>query len=229
MNIDSEREADGAWYQSAQVRVFITLLDQAVVSGARFLTAVLVGRYAGVDELGIYTLAYSVAMVFLNLQNALICGPYMVFSAREGETDRGRLAGSVLLHLCGFIVVVVLLCLAAALLLQIPVLQSVRVDGDSAAAPDTAAIILAISLPFLLLRNFARSFAFAHLRQLTAAVMDIAADSVLMICLLLLILDQSLSGASAFYAMAAGSALAFICSTPTEIGDIVKEYDCGRR
>ncbi|MEM9411526.1 MAG: hypothetical protein AAGA30_10455, partial [Planctomycetota bacterium] len=50
----------------------LTLVDRAIVSGTRLLVSILIARYAGVEDLGLFTLAMSVTIIFGNLENALI-------------------------------------------------------------------------------------------------------------------------------------------------------------
>src|SRR5688572_11745385 len=57
----------------------IALMDQAVVSGANFLTSVLVGRWCGLAELGAFALGCTVLVYALALQESFIASPYVVF------------------------------------------------------------------------------------------------------------------------------------------------------
>ena len=45
----------------------LSVLDQGVVSGTRFLTTVLIGRACAPEELGLYSLGFSVVLIVLIL------------------------------------------------------------------------------------------------------------------------------------------------------------------
>lgn len=47
--------------------LFLSLLDQAVVSGTSFITTLLIGRICGAEELGIYSLAFTLIVLGTNL------------------------------------------------------------------------------------------------------------------------------------------------------------------
>ena len=52
------------------------LFDQAVVSGASFLTMILIGRWTNPVELGLYAIGASILLSFLATQQTLISLPY---------------------------------------------------------------------------------------------------------------------------------------------------------
>jgi len=65
---------------------YLSLIDQALLSGTNFITALVLARYTGKTEFGAYVLAFS-ALLFINgLQNALLTGPMTILGApREGD------------------------------------------------------------------------------------------------------------------------------------------------
>lgn len=87
------RERRGKWAQSAWV-----VGDQAVVSLASFLAAVIVGRVCGSFELGVYTLAVSIFWLAAGIPNALVWTPYTSHAARLPAARRALFAGSATLH-----------------------------------------------------------------------------------------------------------------------------------
>lgn len=144
----------------------VALVDQAVVSGTRFLTTVVVGRTCGADALGIYSLAFIFVVVFICVQDALISTPYTVFSGRLCGRRLRLLAGSVLAHQAMLSVVAVccLISLGAALSLR------------ASLSPLASVLwILGGVMPFCLLREFARKFVFARLKVLIALGIDAVA------------------------------------------------------
>ncbi len=72
------------------------LIDQGLVSGANFLTNVLLARAFGVREYGVFALAW-IAVLFANsLQYALVVTPMMSVGPKQEEKDRPSYYGAVL-------------------------------------------------------------------------------------------------------------------------------------
>src|SRR5581483_6028917 len=53
----------------------LALMDQAVVSGTSFLTTVLIGRWCGASELGVYALGFSLLVSWGCVHQSLIALP----------------------------------------------------------------------------------------------------------------------------------------------------------
>src|SRR5437764_1423163 len=77
--------------------VVLAMVDQGVVSAARFGTNVVIGRVCGKEELGLYALGFSVLLLVVCAQEALVTTPYTVFGNRLAGTRRAARAGSALL------------------------------------------------------------------------------------------------------------------------------------
>ena len=74
------------------------LFDQGLVSGANFLTNVLLARGFGIREYGVFALAW-IAVLFANsLQYALIVTPMMSIGPKQLEEDRKSYYGAVLVQ-----------------------------------------------------------------------------------------------------------------------------------
>src|SRR5436305_13782700 len=73
----------------------VALVDQGLVSGMRFLATILVGRYCGPEELGTYSLAFSLLVLGGCFQEAMITTPYAVFGQRLRTRSRTAYAGAV--------------------------------------------------------------------------------------------------------------------------------------
>ncbi len=56
----------------------LALADQAVVSGTSFLTMVVVGRSTSASELGLYSIASSLLVASVTIQDSLISLPYTI-------------------------------------------------------------------------------------------------------------------------------------------------------
>jgi O-antigen/teichoic acid export membrane protein len=143
----------------------LAVADQAVVSGMSFLTTVAVGRLAGVEELGIYSLGLTAVVFCVNAQEALLFSPYTVYGNRLTGSARCVYAGSTLVH-------ATFLAAAAASALAAGGWWCVHSAGRAVFAP--VAWVLAGALPWVLLREFGRRYAFAHSRMATAFGLDTA-------------------------------------------------------
>src|ERR1051325_11854112 len=69
----------------------LALADQAVVSGTSFLTSVLIGRWAGSSQLGIYAIGLSLLISVVAVQNSLISLPYTI-GPRQGLTTAAEIS-----------------------------------------------------------------------------------------------------------------------------------------
>src|SRR5262249_3510655 len=139
----------------------LALVDQAVVSGTSFLTTVMIGRWGGAEELGVYSLGLSLLVSGLCVQESLIALPYTICRHRALQGTPAEYAGSVLVHQ-GLLSALALIVLAAA----------ATVLSLGGGLPGLAGVAWALQwvLPFALLREFGRRFAFAHLRMAEALV-----------------------------------------------------------
>ncbi|MEM7427577.1 MAG: hypothetical protein AAF441_15900 [Pseudomonadota bacterium] len=191
------------------LRCGVTVLDQAIVSGTRFATSVLVARYAGAQELGTYTLALSIFMILASIEHALVSGPYAVFSHRHEKEQKRRLAGSVVLHLTGLMLLIAFICgLVAAGTGAAALFLGSEFAGLSEFS--WLCLLLGICLPLLLARSFARSFTLAHFDHAGVTYLDVVADGLILGGLLLLIGGGLLTGETALIAIGAGGAAASV-------------------
>ncbi len=60
-------------------RGLFALVDQSLIAGTNFVTALLLARLAPLDEYGAYALMFSVLTFVIGLQGALVTGPMMIF------------------------------------------------------------------------------------------------------------------------------------------------------
>jgi O-antigen/teichoic acid export membrane protein len=160
----------------------LALLDQAVVSGTSFLTTVLVGRFAGQTQLGVYSLGFTVLVLIVCVQDSLIAAPYTVFGNQLEGPARAEYAGTVLVHHW-------LLSLAA--LLGLAMAGSALLAGSDFSLLGAVLLVLSGAVPFVLMREFRRRLAFAHLHVGSA----LALDSCVTVLQLGLLAALALSGA----------------------------------
>jgi O-antigen/teichoic acid export membrane protein len=71
------------------------LTDQTVVSATNFLTAVMLVRFMGLREFGVFTLAWMSVLFVNSLQTALIVAPMMSIGPKQEEKDRPFYFGAV--------------------------------------------------------------------------------------------------------------------------------------
>ena len=58
----------------------LSLLDQTVVSGASFAATILIGRFCGQKELGLYSLGFSLLLIVLAALQTLVMTAYTIHS-----------------------------------------------------------------------------------------------------------------------------------------------------
>ncbi len=142
----------------------LALADQAVVSGTSFLTMILIGRWAGSRELGLYAIGMSVLAAGLSVQDSLISLPYTILKHRLSGTPQER-AGNALAHN------LLLSIFSLGAIGAVAIGLALHGAGGDAVALMSA---LAAATPFILLREFGRRFAFAHLEMARVFALDLA-------------------------------------------------------
>jgi O-antigen/teichoic acid export membrane protein/tRNA A-37 threonylcarbamoyl transferase component Bud32 len=175
----------------------LALADQGVVSAASFLTTVIIGRFTEPNELGLYSIGLTLIASCLCIQEALISTPYSVQHHRSPGTPAER-AGAALAQ-------------TAALSALTAVVLAVASCGLAAAsaAPDWVGLscgLVAVT-PLLILREFARRFAFAHLRVSQALILDTAGGVIQLAALVLLGWTGQMSALTACAALGASGGL----------------------
>jgi O-antigen/teichoic acid export membrane protein len=140
------------------------LVDQAVKSGSNFLTAVVIGRFCGLDQLGVYALAFALLVFLAVVQESLIWTPYIVYSPRLNRDDQPAYAGTALLIQALFTLAGMLLLAATGGVLSLGI-------GPPGLAP--VVWVLVATAPFYLLREFVRRLLLARLDVATVLGIDI--------------------------------------------------------
>lgn len=191
----------GASTQIVRSGVF-SLFDQGVVSGTNFFTTLILARTCSQDELGVYSLAWTVVLFLAAIQGNLITVPYTMYCHRRSGQALAQYAGSTLAHQ-------LLTSLAAmACFFGLDVLLSLGFGPERLRA---ASWVLLGVIPFLLLREYARRFAFAHLALATAITIDVVAAVLQLGTLLVLRQFGLLSAAAVYAAMGMACAVASLC------------------
>jgi O-antigen/teichoic acid export membrane protein len=180
-------------------KLSVSLVDQIVVSGANFITTILVGRSGGPHELANYALGFSAVIIVFSGVDMLVSAPYTVFANRLEGAARAAYRGAALLQ-CGFLSV-----LAAG------VLGVWGLAISSGIGPQGLAhtlYVLAAGISFYVLREFARQCSYAHLNAKAAMYVDLAAATLQITCIAILSHQGHLSAVTAFATVGTANALA---------------------
>jgi O-antigen/teichoic acid export membrane protein len=180
-------------------RSVLSVFDQAVVSGTNFATSVLIGRLCTQTELGLYYLALSVWLCVRGVQEQLVVAPYMIYSPRRSGDGLASYFGSSLVH-NGLLTVGALGGLAG--------LAVGTANGFGPAGLATTAWVLLGAVPFLMLREFVRHYAFSHLRIGMAIAIDVVVSTLQLGGLLWLGWTGALTVANAYAVIGGACAVA---------------------
>jgi len=90
--------------------VHIALADQALISGVNFITAILLARFLGLNEFGVYALAFLGVELLHTFQHSLIIAPMMSLLPQIDESDRRQYLDALIV---GQLLFAVLLVIAA--------------------------------------------------------------------------------------------------------------------
>jgi O-antigen/teichoic acid export membrane protein len=137
-------------------------LDQATVSGASFVTNVMIGRLCGDEELGLFSLLMTIVALVICAQYALVLTPFTVFVPKLQPTDQARYTGDTLLQ-AGTL---------AALCSGITVCLALSFSWGGQPGLAQLSWIASATLPLLLLRDLMRRIDLAHLRMGRALAID---------------------------------------------------------
>jgi O-antigen/teichoic acid export membrane protein len=175
----------------------LALADQVVVSGASFLTMILVARWTDAAHLGIFAIAISVLAVPIAIQHSLVVQPYMIRRHDQrrsaGERASCALIQTAILSVAGF-----LLLTAAA--------QSLSAFGGPPEVRQTAWAVAAL-LPLVMGKELVRNLAFADLHAGRALGLDMAAASIQLAALAGLVWTGRMSLLAVFVVIGASCAL----------------------
>lgn len=172
------------------------LADQAIVSATNFLTNVMLARFMGLREFGIFVLAWMSVLFVNSLQTALIVSPMMSVGPQQEEQDRPLYFGAVAFQE----MVLVLFCFVL-------VLASVSVSSRVMHRADLSALALplAVSAFAYQMQDFVRRYFFST-RQGRHALIDDALSYLPQLPILLALYRLGhLNSATALWVMAGTS------------------------
>ena len=209
---------------------FLSLVDQAIVSGAGFLGGVIVGRTCAQEQFGLYLLGISIIGLIMEFQNVIIWSPYTFFCSQFVGSAQARYTGSTVIHQLALSGLSMLTLLGAGSYLSLSL-------GPSGL--DRVVWILVLTISFITFREYARRVCFAKLRMKAAIALDSLAAGLQIFSLLLLAYLGKLSAASAMAAMGIAFGLAAIFwlmgvrktmmfSMPQAVADLGRNWSFGR-
>ncbi len=172
----------------ARERAVVSVIDQGIVSATGIATTLLVGRWGGATELGIFAMGLALILLVDEQLASLTSTPYMILAPSRRGVSRDRLAGSHFVHLLVLSVPVVSVLLLAA------VLARLLGWGDAARVAVTSAVL---ALPLYVAAQAIRRFLFVELRFSTALQCDLAGGLIQMACLGGLAVTGRLTGPTA--------------------------------
>lgn len=158
----------GRWMARLPWSALLALADQATVSGTSFLVTLLLGRYATPEQLGLYTLGFTLLVLLVCAFDALITSPYTLYGNRCDEPERRILAGAALVHHFA------LTGIAVAFLAGVAGLSTALGQADLG----RVLLVLAALAPLILLRELARRISFAEHRPGWAFAVDAAVSAI---------------------------------------------------
>jgi O-antigen/teichoic acid export membrane protein len=177
------------------------LTDQSVVSATNFLTNVILARFMGLREFGVFALAWMSVQFVNSIQYALVISPMMSVGPKQEKKDRPAYYGAVffqellLVSVC-FVVVYV----------------GLRLVGDHIRHVDVGYLAgpLAVSAFAYQAQDFFRRYFFATLQGRRALVDDVLSYLTQLPILVILHLMHRLNSVTALWAMACTSLLGLV-------------------
>jgi len=143
---------------------YLSIADRLVVSGTNFLTLVIVGRVCGMDDLGIFVLAWTVLLAINVIQEAFVLTPFTVFvgQLKEEETQKAYAGATLTLQMF----------LAAMAMAVVFVTATIMTSLGSDSVIRIASWFLLIAIPAVSMREYARRFMFARLAASQVLALD---------------------------------------------------------
>jgi O-antigen/teichoic acid export membrane protein len=203
------------------VIVILSLFDQLSISGTRFVTTVLLARVAGKGELGLFSIAFGFLLVATCFQEALLSSPFSLFIHKRLGQSKSQYQGSVLLMFFG-IAALSFAAMGALWGVGLWGLKGMWLEGPNRWADENLLNVLgllAISTPFVLLREFARRIEIARLRVHYAFAIDAIASLLQLLFIGGLLRLDGLNAQTVYVAMAVSSAIPAIAWILLSYGD----------
>jgi O-antigen/teichoic acid export membrane protein len=177
------------------------LADQSVISATNFLTNVILARFMGLREFGIFALAWMSVLFVNSIQFALVISPMMSVGPKQEKDARPSYYGAVLIQELALV--------SACFLL---VYAGLRLAGDHFRHTDVRflALPLAVSALAYQMQDFVRRYFFVVVQSRRALLNDALSYLTQLPILLVLHFTGRLSSVTALWALAGTSLLGFV-------------------
>jgi O-antigen/teichoic acid export membrane protein len=186
-------------------RTTAALFDQGLVSGANFITNVLLARAFGIKEFGVFALAWLAVLFANSLQYALVVTPMMSVGPKQEPEGRPSYYGSVLLQEIAF-------ALLAALIMFISVrLSTMYFPQWNVGNLDFP--LSAVTLAYLL-QEFLRRYFFCTGQNKRALATDVVSYLSQLPIILWILYTHSANLSKVFWIIAATSFAGFVACMP---------------
>ena len=198
LNTAQQKLQQHLWGETAR-KTYLAIFDRLLVSGTNFLTLVIIGRICGLNELGIFSLAWTITITVLVIQESFLLAPYTVFQPEcTKKPNKQEYAGAILIHqFCIMAFLMTVIFLGACVLTMVV---------DSAAIINTSWMLL-LTIPMFCLREFVRRFSFTHLIVDQVILLDTAVMFLQFFAIGLLFFLGVLSSATTLFAIAIATGL----------------------
>jgi O-antigen/teichoic acid export membrane protein len=151
-------------YQNNQ-QAPVALLDQALVSSANFVSGVLLARFLGLKEYGIFAMAWLVVLFFGSIQQSFIIAPMQTMVPKRDSEERARLRTSLFLIQLSMGLAAMALTWGFCHLSETLFFDQTPLDGLT--------VVLPVAVFSFLMNEYFRKLFFSESRQFTALVLDI--------------------------------------------------------
>lgn len=179
-----------------------TIADQLIVSGSNFATGIILVRGLGLEQFGVFTVAYALILLANSIQLSFICAPMITLAAlsEDGAPREHFLRGmfGVQVRFCATVT------LASAVVSGVFLWLKPQYGGVRLLTP------FLLSLIFFMMQDWLRRYYFAAGKSQHSVWNDVISYVVQAILLLGLMLAHRLTVNTAFWSIAITSAAAFL-------------------
>jgi O-antigen/teichoic acid export membrane protein len=172
-----------------------------MISGVNFLAGILLARYLGLSEFGVFTLAWLTVELLHSVQGSIVIAPLMSIGPKESDQDRPAYFGAVVVQQLIFAVLSMAIFVLA---LEVFDLIKPGLLTDELTWPLLAAAFASQ------MQNFVRRLLFTVRRGAAAFLSDMMRYGVQILVLLALLLSIEMNAGRALWVIAGSSAAAAI-------------------
>jgi len=178
-----------------------TIVDQGVVSGVNFITGLLIARFLGIEEFGVFALVWMAVLFVNSIQMAMISAPMMTIGPKQSDEERASYYGAVVMNQLIF-------SISTSTLLWVGVIFSDSINPAWQVAH--LALPLAVTLFFVQNQDFIRRLLFTENQPVSALISDIISYLGRVIILILLFIYSTLTISEVLWIFAGCSTVALV-------------------